>query len=57
MSDLLEMIRQEVEGREVSECVKTSVNFQKFHLNHQKRGPRMLFCIKMAHDFRQQKIK
>ena len=36
MSDLLEMIRQEVEAREISERVKTNVSLQKLHPNHHK---------------------
>ena len=36
MSDLLEVIRHEVEAREISEGVKTNVNFDKFSSNNQK---------------------
>ncbi|XP_022778398.1 uncharacterized protein LOC111319952, partial [Stylophora pistillata] len=36
MSDLLEVIRQEVEAREIGEGVKTNVSFEKLHPNHHK---------------------
>lgn len=36
MSDLLEVIRQEVEAREISEGVKTNVSLEKLHPNHHK---------------------
>ncbi|PFX25804.1 hypothetical protein AWC38_SpisGene9561 [Stylophora pistillata] len=36
MSDMLEVIRQEVEAREISEGVKTNVSLEKLHPNHHK---------------------
>ena len=36
MSDLLEVIRHEVDAREISEGVKANVNFDKFSSNNQK---------------------
>ena len=51
MSELLEVIRQEVEARQISEGVKTNVNLENANPRAQWTPTQMLSSHKMAHKY------